>query len=197
MAYQGRTPISAQLKAEFKSAQSAGTAGSLGASWAGAPAGSRPPPRRHSCEPPCVPGLARHMCGFRMFKPQASNNPLFLFLALSVCLGSFVYFLKIFPFGLCFLACPIFGFSKCDPHWTPMPFITPHPENEGKLFSEFHFPRLERGLGTMVPSPLHQEGEGPWRTLRCYARPGSLSLTGQVIYPRQRNPIFSSSHRAF
>lgn len=113
-------------------------------------------------QPPCVPGLAHHMCGFRMFRPQASNNPLFLFLALYVCLGSFVYFLKIFPFGLCFLACPIYGFSKCHPHWTPVPFITPHPENEGKLFRWIPLPKAWEGAqdhGATSPSP------GGWRHL--------------------------------
>lgn len=134
------------------------------------------------------------MCGFRMFKTQASNNLLFRFPALYVWLSSFVYFLKIFPFGLCFLAWLGYGFSKRSPLQTPLPCTVPHPQKDGKLFRWPPPPEAGRALRTMVPALLHLKAEGSWD---CCVGCGFLSLTVQVMYPSQRNPIFSSSNQAF
>lgn len=146
-----------------------GSVGSPRAPSAGAPAGSRLPHRLHSCAAPRAPGLAHRMCGFTMVKPQASSNPLFRFPALCVGLSSFVYFLKIFPFGLCFLAWPSYGFCKCNLLRTPLLFVTPRPRVMASSWGDLHVPRLWRALGPTGPPPLHLKGEDSWGTLLCKA----------------------------
>lgn len=122
---------SSRLSSSTQSASSVGLLTRSLTGW-GAPGGSRLPQRLHSCKAPRVLGLSHHMCGFKMFKPQASNNLLFRFPSLYVWLSSFVYFLKIFPFGLCVLAWLSYGFSLCNPLQPPLPFIVPHPPEAGQ-----------------------------------------------------------------
>lgn len=126
----------------------------------GSPWWERLPQRLHSCKAPHVLGLAHRTCGFKMFKPQASNNLLFCFPALYVWLSSFVYFLKIFPFGLCFLAWPSYGFSICNLLRTPSPFIMPHPQNDGQLFRWLPLPEACKGTQDHGATSSWPEGWG-------------------------------------